>query len=213
MDPTNGLFNSPIKGINNTAMGGAVGAVTIDSPLFSAGGVNSSSYTGVSIQPVREDSTLSTHTTDSKLGEKAKKIAVEPHVLLTQHQLSHYVGTAEEINSTELSTNNTNAVDNTAKASATQGGKKSRLLTQSSIPQHLIWNDEAEDVFTNLNAIDTNEAAESATNLDNPLQDSVMITDGTTLSASEQAEVDRLLQGITAEDNGLKMLYLLALQA
>eukprot|EP01032_Pedospumella_encystans_P008332 gene8332-9904_t len=188
VDPTNGLFNSPIKGIHNTAMGGVVG------------GANNSIYTGVSIQPVREDSTLSTHTTDSKPSLKAKITAVEPHVFLTQHQLSHYVGAVEEINCTELSTDNTSDVGNIAKATTTQGGKKSRLLTQSSIPQHLVWNNENEDGTINFNEMDTNEAAETTTNLDNPLQASVMITDGTTLTASEQEEVDRLLQGITAED-------------
>lgn len=207
VDPTNGLFNSPIKGVHTTAaISGAIGGIdTIDSPLFSSVH-NSGNYTGTLHQPAREESTISNNTDSSVKVNRTAKTAVEPHVYLTQHQLSHYVCTSEEMNSSgggsidpihSSSTNSNKAL--------TQGAKKAKLFTQSSIPHHLVWNEESDKIdSTN---IDMAEKADSIADASSSINTTTIIDTTTsavntnlTLSAEEQAEIEMLLQGITAED-------------
>jgi len=234
-DPVDELFKSPVKSIIISG----VGAAGVMSPLLtnpsSAGNSENASH---SMQPMRVDSTVSVDTSNTNVPTSApsstttiKRKRNAPHMDLTQHQLSHYLSAGDHNSTTtSLTTTKSSAKDNDSAESNTHllsqpntstcipltqvNSGKVRLLTQSTIPAHLLWENNCTNGTTSSNISsdkDSDSSSDDEHDTDTPPPISNVNTttvtttmhDTTTihtLTDSELAEVELLLQGITAAD-------------
>jgi DNA polymerase elongation subunit (family B) len=174
---------------------------------------------------LKQDSSASHVASQSIQAIAGTESALAPHEALTQHQCAHFLSpaavpvsataggvvplTATSVNSTssaesavDVSANRSQHSSQPSIGAGSEGGRglKGRLLTQSSIPAHLVWGSPAavnEEVATTQSEPTPAEAPV----IEAPIEGYKLVgAIAESLSAEELAEVQNLLQGLTEAD-------------
>jgi DNA polymerase elongation subunit (family B) len=197
-------------GLTPPAIVAATSMAVLESPIFSH---------------LKHDSSASHAASQSIQAIAGTESALAPHEALTQHQCAHFLSpaavpvsataggvvplTATSVNSTssadsvvDVSANRSQHSSQPSVGAGSEGGRglKGRLLTQSSIPAHLVWgspaavNEEVATTQKELTPVGPSEieAQTEGYKLVGAIAES--------LSAEELAEVQNLLQGLTEAD-------------
>jgi DNA polymerase elongation subunit (family B) len=197
-------------GLTPPAIVAATSMAVLESPIFSH---------------LKHDSSASHAASQSIQAITGTESALAPHEALTQHQCAHFLSpaalpvsataggvvplTATSVNSTssaesavDVSANRSQHSSQPSVGAGSEGGRglKGRLLTQSSIPAHLVWGSPAavnEEVATTQRELTPAEAPV----IEAPVEGYKLVgAIAESLSVEELAEVQNLLQGLTEAD-------------